>query len=67
MNVDDKMRILNSRIDYYNNNLQEHNRILNEELNLLQYGDEEVIRYSINNIESVLEVLEDIKIALSAE
>lgn len=67
MNIDDKIRILNSRIDYYNNNLQEHNRILHEELHLLQSGDEEVIRYSINNIESVLEVLEDIKITLSAE
>jgi hypothetical protein len=65
MNVDDKMRVLNSRIDYYNNNLQEHNRILNEEMHLLQPGDEEVIRSSIKNIESVLIVLEGVKIELT--
>jgi hypothetical protein len=65
MNIDDKMLVLNSRIDYHNMNLEEHNRILKEEHHLLQPGDEEVLISSINNIESILRALDDVKIQLN--
>ena len=57
MNLDDKISVVNSRIDYYNNNLKEHNRILDEEIDLLQPGDEEVILSMINNIQVIIKKL----------
>ena len=67
MNINDKMLILNSRIDLHNINLEEHNRILNEELHLLQPGDKEVLTYAISNIESILRVLDNVKVQLNIE
>jgi hypothetical protein len=61
------MLILNSRIDLHNINLEEHNRILNEELHLLQPGDKEVLTYAISNIESILRVLDNVKVQLNIE
>jgi hypothetical protein len=67
MNLDDKISVINSRIDYYNNNLKEHNRILNEEIDLLSLGDEEVILSMISNIESILRALDNVKVQLNIE
>lgn len=67
MNLDDKISVVNSRIDYYNNNLKEHNRILDEEIDLLQPGDEEVILSMINNIQVIIKVLDDVKARLTSE
>jgi len=67
MNLDDKISVINSRIDYYNNNLKEHNRILNEEINLLSLGDEEVILSMISNIQAIIKALNDFKTRLTTE
>jgi len=67
MNLDDKISVINSRIDYYNNNLKEHNRILNEEIDLLSLGDEEVILSMISNIQAIIKALNDVKTTLTTE
>lgn len=67
MNLDDKINVINSRIDYYNNNLKEHNRILDEEIDLLSLGDEEVILSMISNIQAIIKALNDVKTRLTAE
>jgi hypothetical protein len=67
MNLDDKISVINSRIDYYNNNLKEHNRILNEEIDLLSLGDEEVILSMISNIQAIIKALNDVKTRLTTE
>jgi hypothetical protein len=67
MNLDDKISVINSRIDYYNNNLNEHNRILDEEIDLLSPGDEEVILSMISNIQAIIKALNDVKTRLTTE
>jgi hypothetical protein len=67
MNLNDKISVINSRIDYYNNNLKEHNRILNEEIDLLSLGDEEVILSMISNIQEIIKALNDVKTRLTTE
>jgi hypothetical protein len=67
MNLNDKISVINSRIDYYNNNLKEHNRILNEEIDLLSLGDEEVILSMISNIQAIIKALNDVKTRLTTE
>ena len=67
MNLDDKISVINSRIDYYNNNLKEHNRILDEEIDLLSLGDEEVILSMISNIQTIIKALNDVKTRLTTE
>jgi len=67
MNLDYKISVINSRIDYYNNNLKEHNRILNEEIDLLSLGDEEVILSMISNIQAIIKALNDVKTTLTTE
>ena len=67
MNLDDKINVINSRIDYYNNNLKEHNRILDEEIDLLSLGDEEVILSMISNIQTIIKALNDVKTRLTTE
>jgi hypothetical protein len=67
MNLDDKISVINSRIDYYNNNLKEHNRILDEEIDLLSPGDEEVILSMISNIQAIIKALNDVKTRLTTE
>lgn len=67
MNLDDKISVINSRIDYYNNNLKEHNRILDEEIDLLSLGDEEVILSMISNIQAIIKALNDVKTRLTTE
>lgn len=56
MNINDKINILNDKILYYENNLEEHYRILREDLEILLEGDQEVI----------LSVIEDIKLIIIA-
>ena len=67
MNLDDKISVINSRIDYYNNNLKEHNRILDEEIDLLSLGDEEVILSMLSNIQAIIKALNDVKTRLTTE
>jgi len=67
MNLDYKISVINSRIDYYNNNLKEHNRILDEEIDLLSPGDEEVILSMISNIQAIIKALNDVKTRLTTE
>ena len=67
MNLNDKISVINSRIDYYNNNLKEHSRILNEEIDLLSLGDEEVILSMISNIQAIIKALNDVKTRLTTE
>jgi len=57
MNINDKINILESRIDLIQADIEEHNRILSEEISLLQDGDEEVIRRSLSDLYSSLEAL----------
>jgi hypothetical protein len=59
MNINDKIDILNSRIESVQVDIMEHNRILAEEMNLLQDGDEEVIRKSLFNLYRSLDALND--------
>lgn len=56
MNINDKINMLDDKILYYENNLEEHYRILREDLEILLEGDREVI----------LSVIEDIKLIIIA-
>jgi hypothetical protein len=59
MNINDKINILESRIELVQVDIKEHNRILVEEINLLQDGDEEVIRVSLSDLYASLDALND--------
>jgi hypothetical protein len=59
MNINDKINILESRIKLIQGDIKEHDRILAEEINLLQDGDEEVIRRSLSNLYRYLDALND--------
>lgn len=57
MNIDDKIDIIKSRIRLIENDIYEHNRILEEDI--LQDGDEEVIRNSLFNLNASVEALNE--------
>jgi len=59
MNINDKINVLDSRIQFIQVYIEEHNRILAEEIDLLQDGDEEVIRRSLSDLYRSLDVLND--------
>jgi hypothetical protein len=59
MNINDKINVLESRVELIQVDIEEHNRILAEEINLLQDGDEEVIRRSLSDLYRSLEALND--------
>ena len=61
MNIYDKINIIDKRLNTYNINLVEHKRILIEEFDNLQEGDQEVIKDQINQIQSKIAVLIKIK------
>lgn len=65
MNTYDKINILNQRIDLFQYSLVEHNRILDEELDLLQPGDEDTIRYMITEIQRIINALENARQVLT--
>ena len=65
MNINDKITILDSRIEYNKSNLEEHYRILREDLHLLIDGDEDVIRNMVTEIKRVINALEDAKTAFT--
>jgi hypothetical protein len=55
MNINDKIHILDLRIKLIQGDIDEHNRIL--EKDILQDGDEEVIRRSLSDLYRSLEAL----------
>lgn len=57
MNINDKINILESRIKLIQGDIEEHNRILEEDT--LQDGDEEVIRKSLSDLYRSLDALND--------
>jgi hypothetical protein len=57
MNIDDKIKILNTRIDSIEFSISEHLRILKEDT--LQEGDEEVINRSLSDLQSSLNALNE--------
>jgi|688.fasta_scaffold421269_3 hypothetical protein len=59
MNINDKINILESRIKLIQGDIKEHDRILAEEINLLQDGDEEVIRRSLSDLYRSLDALNE--------
>ena len=59
MNINDKINVLDSRIQFIQVYIEEHNRILAEEIDLLQDGDEEVIRRSLSDLYRSLDALSD--------
>jgi hypothetical protein len=59
MNINDKINILESRIELVQVDIKEHNRILVEEINLLQDGDEEVIRGTLSDLYVSLDALNE--------
>jgi hypothetical protein len=59
MNINDKINILESRIKLIQGDIKEHDRILVEEINLLQDGDEEVIRRSLSDLYRSLDALNE--------
>jgi hypothetical protein len=59
MNINDKINVLDSRIQFIQVYIEEHNRILAEEIDLLQDGDEEVIRRSLSDLYRSLDALND--------
>ena len=65
MNINDKITILDSRIEYNKSNLEEHYRILREDLHLLIDGDEDVIKRMVTEIKKVINALEDAKMVLT--
>ena len=67
MNINDKISLINSRIEYNKFKLEEHRRILKEEYHLLMEGDEEVINNMIVEIQRIINALENAKILLSSE
>lgn len=59
MNINDKINVLESKIQFIQVYIEEHNRILAEEIDLLQDGDEEVIRRSLSDLYRSLDALND--------
>lgn len=59
MSINDKINILESRIELVQVDIKEHNRILVEEINLLQDGDEEVIRGTLSDLYVSLDALNE--------
>jgi len=59
MNINDKINVLESRVELIQVDIEEHNRILVEEMNLLQDGDEEVIRRSLSDLYRSLDALNE--------
>ena len=59
MNINDKINILESRIKLIQGDIEEHERILVEEINLLQDGDEEVIKRSLSDLYRSLDALNE--------
>ena len=55
MNINDKINVLNLRIKLIQDDINEHNRILEEDT--LQDGDEEVIRRSLSDLYRSLDAL----------
>ena len=59
MNINDKINVLESKIQFIQVYIEEHNRILAEEIDLLQDGDEEVISRSLSDLYRSLDALND--------
>jgi hypothetical protein len=57
MNINDKINVLDLRIKLIQDDINEHNRILEEDT--LQDGDEEVIRRSLSDLYRSLDALND--------
>ena len=59
MNIttNDKIRILESRIKLVQEDIKEHNRILEEDI--LQEGDDQVIQNSLSNLHRSLDALNE--------
>jgi hypothetical protein len=57
MNINDKIHVLDLRIKLIQGDIDEHNRILEEDT--LQDGDEEVIRRSLSDLYRSLKALND--------
>ena len=59
MNIttNDKIRILESRIKLVQEDIEEHNRILEEDI--LQEGDDQVIQNSLSNLHRSLDALNE--------
>ena len=55
MNINDKINVLDLRIKLIQDDINEHNRILEEDT--LQDGDEEVIRRSLSDLYRSLDAL----------
>jgi hypothetical protein len=57
MNINDKINVLDLRIKLIQGDIEEHNRILEEDT--LQDGDEEVIRRSLSDLYRSLDALNE--------
>lgn len=57
MNINDKINVLDLRIKLIQDDINEHNRILEEDT--LQDGDEEVIRRSLSDLYRSLDALDN--------
>jgi uncharacterized protein (DUF342 family) len=64
MDIQEKIDMLNSRIDMHKDNLAEHHRILLEDLPLSLDTDEAVVRSMIPKIEVNISALEEFKISI---
>lgn len=66
MSINNKISLIDSRIQYNKFKLEEHLRILREEHSLLMAGDEEVINNMIIQIQRVIGALENAKDLLTS-
>jgi hypothetical protein len=67
MNIQEKIDMLNSRIDMHKDNLVEHHRVLLEDLPLSLDTDEGVVRSMIPKIEAIISALEEFKASIVSD
>lgn len=63
MNINNKINVLDLRIKLIQGDIEEHNRILEEDI--LQDGDEEVIRRSLSDLYRSLDALNEYMLILT--
>jgi hypothetical protein len=65
MEINDKINILELKMSLIQEKIDEHNRVLNEEIHLLSEGDEEVLKNVLLDLNSYINALNNAKQVLT--
>jgi len=65
MEINDKINIIELKMSLIQEKIDEHNRVLNEEIHLLSEGDEEVLKNVLLDLNSYINALNNAKQVLT--